>query len=55
MKAQGNIHAIRGQGRAAECIDKPLSHGKHMSSIQAMDTHGSGARKKLRHHQPVPS
>ena len=27
----------------------------HMSSRQAMDTHGSGARTRLRHHQLVPS
>ena len=26
-----------------------------MNSRQAMDTHGSGAHTRLKHHQPVPS
>ena len=55
MKAQRLIQATRGQERTAECEDKPSGHGKRMNSRQAMDTHGSGARTKLRHHQLVPS
>ena len=55
MKAQRLIQATRGQERAAECEDKPLGHGKRMNSRQAMDTHGSGARTRLRHQQLVPS
>ena len=39
----------------AECTDEPSGHGKHMSSEQALDVHGSGARARPRHHQPVPS
>uniref|UniRef100_A0A7N2KRB1 Uncharacterized protein n=1 Tax=Quercus lobata TaxID=97700 RepID=A0A7N2KRB1_QUELO len=34
---------------------KPSSHGKRMNSRQAMDTHGSGARTRLRHYPLVPS
>ena len=55
MKVQGNIHAIRGQERAVECTDKPSSHGERISSRQAMNTHGSRACTRLRHHQPVPN
>ena len=43
MKVQRLIHATRGQERVAERVDKPSSHGKCMSSRQAMDTHGNGA------------
>ena len=42
MKAQESIHATKGQEQAAECTDRLSSHGKRMSSRQAMDTHGSG-------------
>ena len=55
MNAQRPIHAIRGQERVAECADKLLGHGKRMNSRQPMDTHGSGARIRLKHHQLVPS
>ena len=55
MKAQKLIHATRGQERAAECVDEPSGHGKCMNSRQAMDTHGSGACTKLKHHQFVPN
>ena len=50
MKAQRLVHTTRGQERVAERADKPLGHGKHMNNKQAMDTHGSGARTRLRHH-----
>ena len=33
----------------------PPSHGKCMNNRQVMDTHGSGARTRLRHHPLVPS
>ena len=55
MKAQRLIHATKGQERATECADEPSGHGKHMNNRQAMDTHGSGARTRLRHHQLLPS
>ena len=55
MKAQKPIHTIRGQKWVAECIDRPLGHGKHIGSRQALDIHESGARTRLRHHQPVPN
>ena len=35
--------------------DKPLGHGKCMNNRQALDSHGSGARTRLRHHPLVPS
>ena len=55
MKAQRLIHTTRGQGRVAERADEPSSYGKCMNNRQAMDTHGSGAHTRLRHHQLVPS
>ena len=55
MKAQKLIHATRGPERVAKCVDKPSGHSKCMNSRQAMDTHGSGAHTRLKHHQPVPS
>ena len=36
-------------------LDKPLGHGKRMNNRQALDSHGSGARIRLRHHSFVPS
>ena len=36
-----------------ECIDEPPDHGKHMSSEQAFDVHGSGARATPKHYQLV--
>ena len=38
-----------------ECTDEPLDYGKCMSNGQAFDVHGSGARVRPRHYQPVPS
>ena len=35
--------------------NKPPGHGKCMNIKQAMDTHGSGARTRLRHHPLLPS
>ena len=55
MKVQKPFHVARGQEWVAECIDMTLGHGKHMSSSQALNTHESGARTRLRHHQPIPS
>ena len=40
MENQKTIHAIRGQGWAAECTDEPPNHGKRMSSGQAFGVHG---------------
>ncbi|KAK9991048.1 hypothetical protein SO802_026033 [Lithocarpus litseifolius] len=36
-------------------LDKPPGHDERMNSRQAMDTHGSGAHARLRHHLLVPS
>ena len=55
MKAQRLIHAIRGQEQIAERANKPSAHGKCMNIRQAMDTQGSGARIRLKHHPLVPS
>ena len=55
MKAQRPIHATRGQEWVAKCANKPLGHGKRMNNKQAMDTYGSGACTRLRHHQLVPN
>ena len=55
MKAQRLIHAARGQERVVECANKPSGYGKCMNNRQAMDTHGSGAHIRLRHHQFVTS
>ena len=55
MKAQRLIHATRGQERVAKCADEPSGYDKCMNNRQAMDTHGSRARTRLRHHQLVPS
>ncbi|KAK9990092.1 hypothetical protein SO802_025077 [Lithocarpus litseifolius] len=44
--------------RAAERVagsDKPASNGKCVNTRQAMDSYGSGARIRLRHHPHVPS
>ena len=38
------VQATIGQGWATEHIDEPPVHGEHMSSRQALDIHGSGAR-----------
>ena len=35
--------------------DKSTGNGKHINSRQAMDSHGSGARTRLRHHPLIPS
>ena len=35
--------------------NKPPDHGKRMNSRQALDSHGSGARTRLRHHPLVPN
>ena len=35
--------------------DKSLSHGKRMNGRQVVDSYGSGARTRLRHHPLVPS
>ena len=55
MRNQKTIHAIRGQGWMVECTDKPLDHGKRMSSGQVLDVHKTRACARPRHHQPVPS
>ena len=55
MKAQRPVHTTRGQERVTERADKPSSHGKRMNNRQAMDTHGSGARTRLRHHPLIPN
>ena len=55
MKVQKIIHATKGQEQVAKRADKPSGHGKRMNSRQAMDTHGSGACTRLRHHPLVPS
>ena len=55
MKAWKLIHATKGQERVAERANKPSGHGKRMYNKQAMDTHGSGARIRLRHHLLVPN
>ena len=55
MKAQRLIHATRAQERVAECANEPSGYGKRMNSKQAMDTYGSGARIRLRHHKLIPS
>ena len=44
--------------RAAECAvgpDKPAGNGKCVNPRQAMDSYGSGAHTRLRHHSFVPS
>ena len=38
-----------------ECTDKPVDHGKRMSSRQVLDVHKTKACARPRHHQPVPS
>ena len=48
-------YAIRSQGWAAECVDKPLGHGGRMSSRQISDIHESEVRVRPRYHQPVLS
>ena len=55
MKAQRLIHATRCQEQVAEHADKPSGLGKCMTSKKAIDTHGSGARTRLRHHPLVPN
>ena len=36
-------------------LDKPTSDSKRVNTKQVMDSYGSGARTRLRHHQLVPS
>ena len=55
MKTQRLIHTTKGKKRVEECANEPIGHGKRMNSRQPMDTHGNGARTKLRYHQLVPS
>jgi len=55
MRSQKMAHAIKSQGWATECADKPPDHDEHMSSRQILDIHGSEAHARPRHHQPVPS
>ena len=47
MKNQKTVHPIKGQWWVVECTNEPLSHDKCMSSGQALDVHGSGARVKV--------
>ena len=44
--------------RAAECAvgpNKPASNGKRMNTRQAMDSYGSRASTRLRHHPLTPN
>ena len=43
-------HAIRSQGWAAGCADKPPGHGGRMSNRHISDIHKSEARTRPRHH-----
>ena len=55
MRSQKVVHAIRSQGWAVGCPDKSPDHGRCVSSRQISNIHGSEARARSRHHQPVPS
>ena len=55
MRHQKTAHAIRSQRWMAYYADKPLDHGKRMSSRQILDIHKSEARLRPRHLQHVPS
>ena len=36
-------------------LDKPVDNGKRMNTKQVMDSYGSGAHTRLKHHPFVPS
>ena len=36
-------------------LEKPIGNSKRVNTRQAMNSHGSRARTRLRHHQLVPS
>ena len=36
-------------------LEKPIGNSKRVNTMQAMNSHGSRARTRLRHHQLVPS
>ena len=36
-------------------LEKPIGNSKCKNTKQVMDSHGSGARTRLRHHQLVPN
>ena len=46
---------VKRETKRATRPDKPASNGKCVSTRQAMDSYGSGARTRLRHHPLVPS
>ena len=48
-------HRPKNSKRTSKKADEPSGHGKRMNSRQAMDTHGSGARIRFRHHQLAPN
>ena len=50
MRSQKMDHAIRSQGWAAGCADKPSGHGGRMSSGHILDIHESEARARSKPH-----
>ena len=57
MKNQELIHATRVKQaleRAAK-LDKSVGNDKRMNTRKEMDSYGSGARIRLKHHLPVSS
>ena len=43
------------QQKRATRPNKPTSNGKRMNGRQAIDSHGNGARTRLKHHPLIPS
>ena len=57
MKTQELIQATRVK-QAPKCVaelNKSVGNGKRMNAKKAMDSYGSGAHTRLRHHLPVSS
>ena len=57
MKIQELIHATKVKQTPKHAVeaDKYVGNGKRMNAREAMDSYGSGACTRLRHHLHVPS
>ena len=57
MKTQWLIHATRVKKTTEQAAgpDKPTGNGKRINARKAMDSHGSGARTRFKHHLLVPN
>ena len=53
MRSQKMDHAIRSQGWAARCVDKPSSHDGRMNGKHILDIHENEAHVRSIPHHPA--